>query len=129
MGALLVMDPPAISLLQGPLQATVVSKGQYAPSSLLQSPMGPQIGAEEGQGTPGIPQSGAGGLGMPTLPQFPLGAEGLGCPDLSPPHLYPQTAESPGDVAAGTELGEWGGDIRGEPGEEGGGGGGGEEGP
>ncbi|KAM6184294.1 transcription intermediary factor 1-beta isoform 2-T2 [Sarcoramphus papa] len=95
---------PAAGASQGPLQATVVSKGQYAPSSLLLSPMGPQIGAEEGQGTPGIPQNGAGGLGMPTLPQFPLGAEGLGCPDLSPPHLYPQTAESPGDVAAGTEL-------------------------
>lgn len=97
---------PPISLFQGPLQATVVSKGQYAPSPLLQPPMGPQIGAEEGQGTPDVPQSG--GLGMPTLPQFPLGTEGLGCPELSPPHLYPQTAESPEDMAAVTELGEWG---------------------
>ncbi|XP_074994928.1 transcription intermediary factor 1-beta isoform X2 [Calonectris borealis] len=95
---------PATGALQGPLQATVVSKGQYAPGPLLQPLVGPQIGAEEGQGTPGIPQSGDGGLGMPTLPQFPLGAEGLGCPDLSPPHLYPQTAESPGDTAAGAEL-------------------------
>ncbi|XP_049648751.1 transcription intermediary factor 1-beta isoform X2 [Accipiter gentilis] len=93
---------PVAGALQGPLQATVVSKGQYAPSPLLQPPMGPQIGAEEGQGTPDVPQSG--GLGMPTLPQFPLGTEGLGCPELSPPHLYPQTAESPEDMAAVTEL-------------------------
>ncbi|NXL39603.1 TIF1B factor, partial [Glaucidium brasilianum] len=82
----------------GPLQATVVSKGQYAPSPLLQSPPGTQMGAEEGPGTPGVPQSSGGGLGMPILPQFPLGAEGLGCPDLSPPRLYPQTAESPGNA-------------------------------
>ncbi|XP_069630905.1 transcription intermediary factor 1-beta isoform X2 [Haliaeetus albicilla] len=95
---------PAAGALQGPLQATVVSKGQYAPSPLLQPPTGPQIGAEEGQGTPGVPQSGGLGLGMPTLPQFPLGTEGLGCPELSPPHLYPQTAESPEDMAAVTEL-------------------------
>uniref|UniRef100_A0A8B9RZ06 Tripartite motif containing 28 n=1 Tax=Accipiter nisus TaxID=211598 RepID=A0A8B9RZ06_9AVES len=93
---------PVAGPLQGPLQATVVSKGQYAPSPLLQPPTGPQIGAEEGQGTPDVPQSG--GLGMPTLPQFPLGTEGLGCPELSPPHLYPQTAESPEDMAAVTEL-------------------------
>lgn len=108
MGAPLVMDTPPVSLFQGPLQATVVSKGQYAPSPLLQPPTGPQIGAEEGQGTPSVPQSGGLGLGMPTLPQFPLGTEGLGCPELSPPHLYPQTAESPEDMAAVTELGEWG---------------------
>ncbi|KAM6107566.1 transcription intermediary factor 1-beta [Phoenicopterus ruber ruber] len=95
---------PAAGASQGPLQATVVSKGQYAPGPLLQSPTGPQIGAEEGQGPPGVPQSGGGALGMPTLPQFPLGAEGLGNPDLSPPHLYPQTAESPWDVAVGAEL-------------------------
>ncbi|CAN0017968.1 unnamed protein product [Bubo scandiacus] len=95
---------PAMGASQGPLQATVVSKGQYAPSPLLQSPLGPQMGAEEGPGTPGVPQSGGGGLAMPILPQFPLGAEGLGCPDLSPPRLYPQTAESPGDAAAGAEL-------------------------
>uniref|UniRef100_A0A663FJJ3 Tripartite motif containing 28 n=1 Tax=Aquila chrysaetos chrysaetos TaxID=223781 RepID=A0A663FJJ3_AQUCH len=95
---------PAAGALQGPLQATVVSKGQYAPSPLLQPPTGPQIGAEEGQGTPGVPQSGGLGLGMPTLPQFPLGTEGLGCPELSPPHLYPQTAEGPEDMAAVTEL-------------------------
>ncbi|XP_009474623.1 PREDICTED: transcription intermediary factor 1-beta [Nipponia nippon] len=86
----------------GPLQATVVSKGQYAPGPLLQPPVGPQTGAEEGQGTPSAPQSGDGGLGMPTLLQCPLGDEGLGCPNLSPPRLYPQTAESPG--AAGAEL-------------------------
>uniref|UniRef100_A0A8C8AUA0 Tripartite motif containing 28 n=1 Tax=Otus sunia TaxID=257818 RepID=A0A8C8AUA0_9STRI len=95
-------QPPATSPRgpsPGPLQAVVVSKGQYAPSSLLQSPPGPQMGAEEGPGTPGVPQSGGGGLAMPILPQFPLGAEGLGCPDLSPPRLYPQTAESPGDAA------------------------------
>ncbi|XP_054664441.1 transcription intermediary factor 1-beta isoform X1 [Grus americana] len=95
---------PAVGASQGPLQATVVSKGQYAPGPLLQPPVGPQIGAEEGQGPPGIPQSGGGELGMPTLPQFPLGAEGLGCPDLSPPHLYPQTAEGPGDAAVGADL-------------------------
>uniref|UniRef100_A0A8D0EXU2 Tripartite motif containing 28 n=1 Tax=Strix occidentalis caurina TaxID=311401 RepID=A0A8D0EXU2_STROC len=87
-------QPPATSP-RGPspglLQATVVSKGQYAPSPLLQSLLGRQIGAEEGPGTPGVPQSGGGGLAMPILPQFPLGAEGLGCPDLSPPRLYPQT--------------------------------------
>ncbi|KAF1673503.1 TIF1B factor, partial [Pygoscelis papua] len=96
-GATLVMDPLPISLLQGPLQATVVSKGQYAPGLLLQPPVRPQTGAEEGQGTPGVPQSGGGELGMPTLPRFPLGSEGLGCPDQSPPTLYPQMAESPGD--------------------------------
>ncbi|XP_072703715.1 transcription intermediary factor 1-beta isoform X18 [Ciconia boyciana] len=95
---------PAVGVSQGPLQATVVSKGQYAPGPLLQPPVGPQIRAEEGQGNPSIPQSGCGELGMPTLPQFPLGDEGLGCPDLSPPHLYPQMAESPGDMAAGAEL-------------------------
>ncbi|XP_075381867.1 transcription intermediary factor 1-beta isoform X14 [Mycteria americana] len=95
---------PAAGVSQGPLQATVVSKGQYAPGPLLQPPVGPQIRAEEGQGNPSIPQSGCGELGMPTLPQFPLGDEGLGCPDLSPPHLYPQMAESPGDTAAGAEL-------------------------
>ncbi|KAF1416961.1 Transcription intermediary factor 1-beta, partial [Spheniscus humboldti] len=88
---------PAAGASQGPLQATVVSKGQYAPGPLLQPPVGPQIGAEEGQGTPGVPQSGGGELGMPTLPRFPLGSEGLGCPDQSPPTLYPQMAESPGD--------------------------------
>ncbi|XP_042646248.1 transcription intermediary factor 1-beta isoform X2 [Tyto alba] len=90
---------PTMGTSQDPLQATVVSKGQYAPDPLLQSPTGPQIGAEEGQGTPSEV-----GLGMPALPQFPPGAEGLGCPNLSPPHLYPQMAESPGDAAAGTEL-------------------------
>ncbi|KAM7074335.1 transcription intermediary factor 1-beta isoform 17-T17 [Ciconia maguari] len=95
---------PAAGVSQGPLQATVVSKGQYAPGPLLQPLVGPQIRAEEGQGNPSIPQSGCGELGMPTLPQFPLGDEGLGCPDLSPPHLYPQMAESPGDMAAGAEL-------------------------
>ncbi|NXC78439.1 TIF1B factor, partial [Anhinga anhinga] len=82
----------------GPVQATVVSKGQYAPGPLLQPVVGPQIEAEEGWGTPGVPQSSGGGLGMPILPQLPLEAEGLGCPDLSPPHLYPQMAESPGDA-------------------------------
>jgi len=61
---------------------------------------------------------------MPTLPQFPLGAEGLVCtPDLSPPRLYPQTAESPGDAAAGAELGEFGGDTGGGGAGRGGGGG------
>lgn len=94
----------------------MVSKGQYTPSLLLQPPVGPQIGVEEGQGTPGVPQSGGRGLGMPTLSPFPLGAEGLGCPDLSPPHLYSQMAESPGDAAAGTELGEFGGGDTGEGG-------------
>ncbi|XP_074786087.1 transcription intermediary factor 1-beta isoform X1 [Athene noctua] len=95
---------PTVGVSQGPLQAMVVSKGQYAPSPLLQSPPGPQMGAEEGLGTPGVPQSGGGGLEMPVLPQFPLGAEGLDCPDLSPSRLYPQTAESPRDAAAGAEL-------------------------
>ncbi|XP_074932359.1 transcription intermediary factor 1-beta isoform X2 [Phalacrocorax aristotelis] len=95
---------PTAGASQGPLQATVVSKGQCAPVPLLQSPVRPQIGAGEDRGTSGVPQSSGGGLGMPILPQFPLEAEGLGCPDLSPPHLYPQTAESPGDVAVGAEL-------------------------
>ncbi|XP_063174662.1 transcription intermediary factor 1-beta isoform X3 [Chroicocephalus ridibundus] len=95
---------PTTSPSQGPLQAMVVSKGQHAPGPLLLSPLGHQTRTEEGQGTPGAPQSGGGALGMPTLPQFPLGTEGQGCPDLSPPHLHPQTAESPGDTAAGAEL-------------------------
>ncbi|NXN43510.1 TIF1B factor, partial [Rhinoptilus africanus] len=88
---------PTTGPSQGPLQAMVVSKGQHAPGPLLLSPLGHQTRTEEGQGTPDAPQSGAGALGMPTLPQFPLGTEGQGCPDLSPPHLHPQTAESPGD--------------------------------
>ncbi|KAM6364577.1 transcription intermediary factor 1-beta isoform 2-T2 [Pluvialis apricaria] len=96
---------PTTGSSQGPLQALVVSKGQHAPDPLLLSPLGPQTGAEEGQGTPSVPQSGEGGSGMPTLPPFPLGTDGQGCPNLSPPHLHPQTAESPRDtVAAGAEL-------------------------
>ncbi|NXT58623.1 TIF1B factor, partial [Pluvianellus socialis] len=91
---------PTTATSQAPLQAMVVSKGQHAPGPLLLSPLGPRIGAEEGQGSPGVPQGGGGALGMPTLPQFPLGAEGQGCPNLSPPHLHPQTAESPRDAAA-----------------------------
>ncbi|NXV83456.1 TIF1B factor, partial [Atlantisia rogersi] len=87
--------PSPAGTSQGPLQATVVSKGQCAPTPLPQPPVEPQIRAEEG---PSVPQNGGGELGMPTLPQFPLGAEGLGCPDRSPPHLDPQTAESPGDA-------------------------------
>ncbi|XP_056195321.1 LOW QUALITY PROTEIN: transcription intermediary factor 1-beta [Falco biarmicus] len=98
-------DPsPAAGASQGPLQATVVSKGQYAPGPFLQSSMGPQMEAEEGQGTLGTPQSEGEGQEMHILPQFPPGAEGPGCPDLSPPHLDPQTAESPRDPAAGAEL-------------------------
>ncbi|NXQ91058.1 TIF1B factor, partial [Nyctibius grandis] len=93
---------PAVGASQGPLQATVVSKGQYTPGLLLKSPVGPQMATDKGQGTPDVPQSGGGGLGVPPLPQFPLGSESLGCPQLSPPHLHPQTAESPGDT--GGEL-------------------------
>ncbi|XP_035745764.1 transcription intermediary factor 1-beta, partial [Egretta garzetta] len=62
------MAPMAAGASQGSLQATVVSKGQYTPSLLLQPPVVPQIGAEEGQGTPGPPQSGGRGVGMPPPP-------------------------------------------------------------
>ncbi|KAM6394767.1 transcription intermediary factor 1-beta [Rhynochetos jubatus] len=95
---------PAAGALQPPLQATVVSKGQYAPSPLLQPLTGPQTGAEEWQEPPSILQSGGGGLGLPTLPRFPLEAEGLSHPDPSPRRLSLQLAESPGGVSSGTEL-------------------------
>ncbi|XP_014809524.1 PREDICTED: transcription intermediary factor 1-beta, partial [Calidris pugnax] len=94
-------DPsPTTSPSQAPLPAVVVNKGQHAPGPLLLSPLGHQMGAEEGQRTPGVPQSDAGEQRTPTLPQLPLGTEGQGCPDLSPPHLHPQVAESPRDTAA-----------------------------
>ncbi|XP_030366733.1 transcription intermediary factor 1-beta isoform X3 [Strigops habroptila] len=82
------LPPPALSphgpgASQGPPQAMVVSKGH--PSPLLQGSPAPPGGAEEG-------------LGVPPLPHFPLGVQGLGCPNLSPPHLYPEIAESCGDM-------------------------------
>ncbi|XP_065511417.1 transcription intermediary factor 1-beta isoform X2 [Caloenas nicobarica] len=93
------LPPPALSpqplaasphgdTTQSPLQATVLSKGQCTPGPLLQPAPGLRIGAEKDQGTPSVPQNGVGG------------AEGPDCPELSPPHLDPQTAEGPGDAAA-----------------------------
>ncbi|XP_033928313.1 transcription intermediary factor 1-beta isoform X2 [Melopsittacus undulatus] len=83
--------PPSLSpngpgASQGPPQTVVVSKGQ--PSPMVQGSPAPPNGAEEG-------------LGGPPPLQGPIGGQGLGCPNLSPPHLYPEMAESGG----GTELG------------------------
>ncbi|NXJ71109.1 TIF1B factor, partial [Rostratula benghalensis] len=89
---------PITDPLQGPLQAMVVSKDRQAPGPLLLSPLGHQMGAEEGQGTPDVPQNGGGGHQVPTLSQLPLGTEGQGCPELSPPQLHPQTTETPRDA-------------------------------
>uniref|UniRef100_A0A8V5GTS0 Uncharacterized protein n=1 Tax=Melopsittacus undulatus TaxID=13146 RepID=A0A8V5GTS0_MELUD len=82
--------PPSLSpngpgASQGPPQTVVVSKGQ--PSPMVQGSPAPPNGAEEG-------------LGGPPPLQGPIGGQGLGCPNLSPPHLYPEMAESGG----GTEL-------------------------
>lgn len=75
--------PPDVP--QGHPRATVVSGGQVTPQLLLQ-----------GQEPPWAP---------------PCGAEGLECPpELSPPHLDPQPAETP-------ELGEWGDTGRGDRGQ------------
>ncbi|XP_061218571.1 transcription intermediary factor 1-beta [Neopsephotus bourkii] len=71
---------------QGAPQAVVGSKGQ--PSPMGQSNSGPpptRSGAEDG-------------LGAPPPLQGPLGGQGLGCPSLSPPHLYPEMGESGGDT-------------------------------
>ncbi|XP_021238320.1 transcription intermediary factor 1-beta isoform X2 [Numida meleagris] len=97
-------QPPTASPTSGPsqgsLKATVVSKGQCAPSPLLQSPKAPQPDNKQGQETPGTPQAGEEGVGTPDMPRCPLGTEGS---DLSPPHLEPQVSETPKD--ANVELG------------------------
>lgn len=84
----------------------MVSKGQCAPSPLLQSPRAAQPEDKEGQETPGTPQAGEDGVETPNTPQGPLGTEG---PDLSPPCLEPQVSKTSKD--ANVELGECGGDL------------------
>ncbi|XP_057278564.1 transcription intermediary factor 1-beta-like, partial [Pezoporus wallicus] len=69
---------------QGAPQAVVVSKGRPSPMAQGGS-SAPRSGAEEG-------------LGAPPPLQGPLGGQGLGCPNLSPPHLYPEMGESGGDT-------------------------------
>lgn len=92
-------QPPAASPSSGPsqgsLKATVVSKGQCAPSPLLQSPRAAQPEDKEGQETPGTPQAGEDGVETPNTPQGPLGTEG---PDLSPPCLEPQVSKTSKDA-------------------------------
>ncbi|XP_068779577.1 transcription intermediary factor 1-beta isoform X2 [Struthio camelus] len=98
---------PTTGALQAPLQATVVSKGQYAPGPLLQPPAGPWHSSEEAQGAlgaPSTPQSAGDRPETPPLPQLTRSTEGPDCRDPTPPLLLPQPAESPGDVAASTEL-------------------------
>uniref|UniRef100_A0A8C4J817 Tripartite motif containing 28 n=1 Tax=Dromaius novaehollandiae TaxID=8790 RepID=A0A8C4J817_DRONO len=85
-----------------PLQATVVSKGQYAPGPLLQPPAGPWRGSEEAPGAPNAPPAAGDRPETPPLPQLTRSTEGPDCPHPAPP----QPAESPGDAAAGAELGE-----------------------
>ncbi|NXH18483.1 TIF1B factor, partial [Bucco capensis] len=84
---------PASGTSQGPLQAVVLSEGQRAPSPLLLSSPGPQVGVEEGQGTPKVPQSGEGELEVSRQAQCSPGAEGFGCPNPSTPSLDLQVAE------------------------------------
>ncbi|XP_067170379.1 transcription intermediary factor 1-beta [Apteryx mantelli] len=98
---------PAAGALQTPLQATVVSKGQYAPGPLLQPPAGSWRSGEEAQGAPGTPsapQAAGGRPETPPLPRLIRNAEASDRPDSAPPRLPPQPAESPGDAAVGTEL-------------------------
>lgn len=73
----------------------MVSKGQCAPSPLLQSPRAAQPEDKEGQETPGTPQAGEDGVETPNTPQGPLGTEG---PDLSPPCLEPQVSKTSKDA-------------------------------
>ncbi|XP_062448983.1 transcription intermediary factor 1-beta isoform X2 [Rhea pennata] len=98
---------PAPGVSQAPLQATVVSKGQYAPGPLLQPLAGSWHNSEEVQGAPGAPsapQATGGRPETPPLPQLTRSAEEPDCLDPAPPRLTPQPADSPGDVAASAEL-------------------------
>ncbi|NXG40284.1 TIF1B factor, partial [Dromaius novaehollandiae] len=90
----LTPQPPSPGASQAPLQATVVSKGQYAPGPLLQPPAGPWRGSEEAPGAPNAPPAAGDRPETPPLPQLTRSTEGPDCPHPAPP----QPAESPGDA-------------------------------
>ena len=83
----------------------MVSKGQRAPSPLLQPPKAAQPKDRGNQEPPNNPQTAIEGLETPAAPQAALGTE---APRLSP-STQPQVSQTPKD--ANVELGERGAEL------------------